>query len=149
MAKTVFAMITLLEDGAFGGMGGGADPGYDKPIHHPGHPDHGLPSGPPGHISNRPPGSYPGRPDQGLPPYSPGSPDNSLPVPPGVTPPPNVPANLKDQLVVLWRLPNTVEWHGKVIDPSLVAGMPLPPEGGSGAPPTAGTPLPPTPTPKA
>ena len=105
------------------GWGGGVDPGYDKPIHHPGHPDHGLPSRP-AHPGNRPPGSGGGHPDQSLP-WAPGSPDNSLPVPPGVTPP-NVPPNLKEKLLVLWRLPNTTEWHGKAMDPSLSAGQPLP-----------------------
>ena len=73
MPKTVFAMITLLEDGAFGGRpdnslpgyGGSGDPGYDKPIHHPGHPDHGLPSRP-DHIGGGPI-HHPGHPDHGLP----------------------------------------------------------------------------------
>jgi hypothetical protein len=122
------------------------DPGYDRPIFHPGHPDHGLPSRP-AHPGNRPPGSseghpgggpiyHPGHPDHGLPsqpvrpdqglPWQPGHPDAGLPVPPGVTPP-NVPPALAQQVVVLWHLPGQVEWHGKVIDPSLVAGMPLPP----------------------
>jgi hypothetical protein len=95
------------------GVGGGVDPGYGKPIFHPGHPDHGLPSAP-GHPSNRPPGSYPSRPDNSLP-WAPGNPDNSLPLPPGISAPP-VPPHLKENLVVLWRLPNTTEWHGKAID---------------------------------
>jgi hypothetical protein len=118
MAKTVFAMITLLEDGGFspvdpgfGNRPGGADPGYDRPIHHPGHPDHGLPSG--GHIGNQLP-------------WAPGHPDAGLPVPPGINAPP-VPPNLAQQVVVLWHLPGQVEWHGKVIDPSLSGGTPLPP----------------------
>jgi hypothetical protein len=117
MARTVFAMITLLDDGGFAPV----DPGYGRPgggaghpsqpIFHPGHPDHGLPSAP-------------ARPDQGLPgsgasagqlPWSPTSPDHSLPVPPGISPP-QVPANLKEKLVVLWRLPNTTEWHGKAFE---------------------------------
>lgn len=124
MARTVFAMITLLDDRdavdpGFGNRPGGArpdqglpaQPGHpSQPIFHPGHPDHGLPSG--GHIGNQLP-------------WSPGSPDNSLPVPPGVSPP-QTPANLKEKLVVLWRLPNTTEWHGKAMDPSLSAGYPLP-----------------------
>lgn len=130
MPKTVFAMITLMEDGGFspvdpgfGNRPGGADPGYDRPIHHPGHPDHGLPSRP-DHIGGRPPGSAGGRPDNSLP-WSPGNPDQSLPVPPGINPPP-VPPNLAQQVVVLWHLPGQTQWHGKVMDPSLVAGMPLP-----------------------
>ena len=129
MARTVFAMITLLDDGSidpgFGNRpgGGGNRPNQDLPggrpphvgggpIYHPGHPDHGLPSEQP-------------HPDQELP-WSPGSPDQGLPVPPGITAPPTVPPNLKDKLVVLWRLPNTTQWHGKAMDPSLSAGAPLP-----------------------
>jgi hypothetical protein len=99
-------------DPGFGNRPGGADPGYGRPIFHPGHPDHGLPSG--GHIGNQLP-------------WAPGHPDAGLPVPPGVTPPAAVPPDLANQIVVLWHLPGQVEWHGKVIDPSLVAGMPLPP----------------------
>jgi hypothetical protein len=137
MARTVFAMITLLDDGGgaidpgYGRPGGGPRPDQGLPIYHPGHPDHGLPSAPahpsqpiyhPGHPDH----GLPAHPDQGLPgggggtagqlPWSPTSPDHSLPVPPGITPP-QVPANLKDKLVVLWRLPNTTEWHGKAVAP--------------------------------
>ena len=100
MAKTVFAMITLLDDRdaidpGFGNRPGGADPGYDRPIHHPGHPDHGLPSRP-GHIGGGPI-YHPGHPDHGLPsgghignqlPWAPGHPDAGLPVPPGINVPP-------------------------------------------------------------
>ena len=119
MPKTVFAMITLLEDGSidpgFGNRpgGGGNRPNQDLPgrrphpgggpIYHPGHPDHGLPSEQP-------------EPDNELP-WAPGSPDQGLPLPPGITAPPT-PPNLKDKLVVLWRLPNTTQWHGKAMDPS-------------------------------
>ena len=98
--------------------GSGAHPG-GGPIFHPGHPDHGLPSGPPDHVS----GGRPDRPDNSLP-WGPNSPDNSLPVPPGVTPPATPGGALKDKLVVLWHLPGTTEWHGKVMDPSLSAGTP-------------------------
>ena len=129
-------------DPGFGNIGGigGVDPGYDRPIYHPGHPDHGLPGGG-GHPGNRPPGSASGRPDNSLP-WAPGHPDNSLPLPPGITAPPT-PPNLKEKLVVLWRLPNTVEWHGKAVDPAHPdAGLPPTP------PPTAGHPLPETPEPK-
>lgn len=118
-ASTHLAWITPVggghgpvDPGWGGGWGSGAvDPGFGRPIFHPGHPDHGLPSG--GHIDAKPP-------------WAPGHPDIGLPVPPGITAPP-VPPNLKDQVVVLWHLPGQVEWHGKVIDPSLVAGAPLPP----------------------
>jgi hypothetical protein len=153
MAKTVFAMITLLEDGAFGGMRpdqslpgheGSGDPGYDRPIHHPGHPDHGLPSRPV-HPGNRPPGSAGGRPDNSLP-WSPGSPDQGLPVPPGVTPPPAPGGALRDKLVVLWHVPGQAEWQGMVIDPASMEqpdqGLPAQP------PPRPGQGLPETPAPK-
>jgi len=132
MQRTQIVMIVPLGEGpvdpGFGnrpGYGGGypsqglpGSPGHPRgpghvspPIFHPGHPDHGLPSG--GHVGNQLP-------------WSPGSPDNSLPVPPGITEPP-VPPDLASQVIVLWHLPGQVEWHGKVIDPSLSAGMPLPP----------------------
>lgn len=126
MAKTVFALITLLDDGnigldpGFGNRpGGGGHP--SQPIYHPGHPEHGRPVDP---------GFGQGganRPDNSLP-WSPNSPDNSLPVPPGVQPPHTPPA-LQDKLVVLWRLPNTTEWHGKAIDKGHPdAGLPPAPE---------------------
>ena len=132
MPKTVFAMITLLDDGSidpgFGNRpgGGGNRPDNSLPgnIHHPGHPDHGKPIDPDygqgdhrPHPGNRPPGSTGGRPDNSLP-WSPGSPDNSLPVPPGVQPPPAPGGALKDKLVVLWHVPGQTAWHGKVIDPA-------------------------------
>ena len=57
---------------------GAIDPGFgNRPIYHPGHPDHGLPSQPV-HPGNRPPGSRPPRPDQGLPGSQP-HPDQGLP----------------------------------------------------------------------
>ena len=130
MARTVFAMITLLDDGSidpgFGNRpgGGGNRPGIDNElpgnIHHPGHPDHGKPIDPGfgqggrPHPGNRPPGSGPDHIGNQLP-WSPNSPDNSLPLPPGITAPPT-PPNLKEKLVVLWRLPNTTEWHGKAFE---------------------------------
>ena len=119
-----FALVHLLggDDGnlpvdpGFGrpgfGRPGGGDPGYGKPIFHPGHPDHGLPSG--GHIGNQLP-------------WAPGHPDAGLPVPPGVSSPPPVPPNLAQKIVVLWHLPGQVEWHGKVMDPSNRPDQGLPP----------------------
>ena len=118
-------------DPGFGNIGGigGVDPGY-------GRPGGGL------HPGNRPPGSGGGaHPDNSLP-WSPNSPDNTLPVPPGITAPPTVPPNLKEKLVVLWRLPNTTEWHGKAFE----KGHP-----DAGLPPTGEAPdqgLPPTGQPK-
>jgi hypothetical protein len=185
MPKTVFAMITLLEDGSFGGRpdnslpgyGGSGDPGYDKPIHHPGHPDHGLPSRPdhigggpiyhpghpdhglpsqPGHPGNRPPGSGGGYPSQGLPGQG-GRPDNSLPWSPGspdqglpVPPgvtPPPAPGGALRDQLV-------VLWHmpGQTEWHGKVidpATINRPDQGlPAQPPPTAGTPLPPTPEPK-
>lgn len=150
MAKTVFAMITLLDDRdaidpGYGRPGGGSpDHIGGGPIYHPGHPDHGLPSQPV-HPGNRPPGSAGGRPDQSLP-WAPGSPDQGLPVPPGINPPP-VPPNLAQQVVVLWHMPGQTAWHGKVIDPATIN---KPDQGLPPTPPT--TPdntLPTTPAPKA
>ena len=89
MARTVFAMITLLEDGSvdpgFGRPGGGGNrPGIDNELpgnlHHPGHPDHGKPIDPGfgqggrPHPGNRPPGSGPDHIGGQLP-WSPNSPD--------------------------------------------------------------------------
>lgn len=111
-----------LVDPGFGNRPGGADPGYGKPIFHPGHPDHGLPGGP-GHVS--PPIYHPGHPDHGLPsgghisnrlPWAPGHPDAGLPVPPGITLP-APPANLASKLIVLWHVPGQTEWHGKAFEP--------------------------------
>lgn len=127
MAQIVL-LVPLGEGPVDPGFGGGR-PGYgggypshglpgsgghpSQPIYHPGHPDHGLPS-------------QPGHPSQGLPIWAPGHPDAGLPVPPGIDAP-AVPPDLAGQLIVLWRLPNAVEWHGKAMDPSLSAGYPLPP----------------------
>ncbi len=105
------------------------------PIYHPGHPDHGLPSG--GHIDN----SLPGGPNH---------PDNRPPSgPPPQVGPGEVLVLVRDQAGV---------WHYA----SLPAGspppkpVPVPPPlhpgnrpPGSGAPPVAGQPLPPTAAPKA
>jgi hypothetical protein len=135
------ALIHILSDDDRGSLypdqglpGGGGHPS-NRPIHHPGHPDHGLPSGGGGARPSQPiyhPGhpdhGLPAFPSQGLPPYSPGSPDNSLPVPPGITPP-DAPADMDSKLIVLWRLPNTVEWHGKAMDPSNSPDQGLPPTG--------------------
>ena len=56
MGEPIFAMIVPL------GGSGPIDPGFgNRPIHHPGHPDHGplfRPAGPSGH--HRPPGSWGG-----------------------------------------------------------------------------------------
>jgi hypothetical protein len=131
-------------DPGFGNIAGGPRPDQGLPGY--GHPDQGLPGY--GHPGNRPPGSAGGHPDNSLP-WSPGHPDNSLPLPPGILPP-NVPPPMKDKLVVLWRLPNTTEWHGKAVDPSQrpdqglpggppdhASGQPVPGQPDQGLPPTA------------
>ena len=88
MGEPIFAMIVPL------GGSGPIDPGFgNRPIHHPGHPDHGLPSQP-GHPGNRPPGSWGGPVDPGWggggyphpgggPIYHPGHPSHGLPSQPG------------------------------------------------------------------
>lgn len=174
MRNPILALIVPLGDGASlpgygGGWGsGGADPGYDRPIHHPGHPDHGLPSSP-GHPSQ--PIHHPGHPDHGLPsqPGHPGNrppgsgsggahPDHSLPIdeqidnalPPGeeippdqINPPlPEPPPEYSDKTIVAIKQPGE-EWKVKAYD-DVQAGHPLPPEGGL---PHPGQPLPPTPAP--
>jgi hypothetical protein len=66
-----------------------------------------------------------------------------------------VPPHLKEKLVVLWRLPNSVEWHGKAMEPGDRPDQGLPgsqPKPDQGLPP-GGQPgpdqgLPPTATPK-
>ena len=133
------ALIHILSDDDRGSLypdqglpGGGGHPS-NRPIHHPGHPDHGLPSRP-DHIGGGPI-YHPGHPDHGLPshghignqlPWSPNSPDQSLPVPPGIQLP-DAPPDMDSKLIVLWRLPNTVEWHGKAMDPSMSPDQGLPP----------------------
>jgi hypothetical protein len=91
-AKWYYGEVREVHEGGkppgFGGGGAaGPDDDYDKPIHHPGHPDHGLPGGRPDHIWGGV-GGRPNRPDQGLP----GRPDHigggPLPPPlPGIWPP--------------------------------------------------------------
>jgi hypothetical protein len=108
--------------GGFGGWGGPVDPGYGRPIFHPGHPDHGLPSGP-GHVS--PPIHHPGHPDHGLP-SSPGHPSQGLPISPGhpeqglppgtpvtINPPlPPPPGDLASQIVIAVYKPG-VGWKAQ------------------------------------
>jgi hypothetical protein len=102
------------------------DPGFgNRPIHHPGHPDHGLPSSP-GHPGNRPPGSYPGRPDNSLPPI-PGLPDHELPPgePVTINPPPPPPAGYEADVVIgVW---NNGVWTFTAYNTDASAGTPLPP----------------------
>lgn len=96
------------------------DPGFgNRPIHHPGHPDHGLPS-------------RPTRPDQGLPGEQPG-PDNSLP-PGGETIPPDQISNelpeppppYNEKTVVAVKQPGK-PWVYKSYDADLEIDNELPP----------------------
>ena len=93
------------------------DPGFgNRPIHHPGHPDHGLPSQPPRPGQGLPPfpsqglpGGGGGRPDQGLPPH----PDQGLP--PGEeihidNELPPVPPQYEDKVIVGIKKPDE-EWR--------------------------------------
>jgi hypothetical protein len=88
MSQAQLALIVPLGElglgaGTLPSFGGGAgDPGYGKPIFHPGHPEHGLPSSP----------GHPG----GGPVYPPGHPSAGLPIAPGhpANRPPNVPPNV-------------------------------------------------------
>jgi hypothetical protein len=154
-------------DNALPGFGGPVDPGYGRPIYHPGHPDHGLPSyghpdqglpgggGHPsqglpggGHISNRPPGSGGG----GLPShpiYTP--PAGTKPTPPGVSPGAGlwvvayVPGKGFQWVSVTPGVPEKPQPTppGGTIDNTLPT-VPVDPNA-----PTAGQPLPETPAPKA
>ena len=103
-----------------GGQGGRPS----QPIYHPGHPDHGLPpfpsqglpgqGGQPSH-----PIHIPGVPDQGLPEGQP-IPDNSLP-------PPQVPEEYQDDLVIGVKQPNSTEWTFTAYDVSNQPDQGLPP----------------------
>ena len=129
MRNPVLALIVPLGDGSgiggitdpgFGNIGGvgGVDPGYGRPIFHPGHPDHGLPSH--GHPGNRPPGSGGGgHIDNELPE---GGTDisNELPMPP---PPPE---HTEDLIIAIKRA-GVTEWTVKAYDTDASAGTPLPP----------------------
>lgn len=112
------------EGGSIPGFGGGipaggGDPGYDKPIHHPGHPEHGLPSRP-AHPGGGPviPG-LPNLPSQGLPPGQPITINPPLPPPTG--------ENANKVIIAVFR--PGAGWTVTAYDPSLVAGTPLPPTG--------------------
>ena len=81
------------------------------PIYHPGHPDHGLPSG--GHIDNSLP-NIPGLPGNELPPGQPVT----------INPPPPPPAGHENELVVaVW---NNGAWTITAYDTDVSAGHPLP-----------------------
>jgi hypothetical protein len=87
-----------------GSWGGPVDPGYGRPIFHPGHPDHGLPSQP-GHPGNRPPGS--------------GNYPSGQPVPPDTINPPlpaYLPEPYDDKVIVAIKRPDVTEWRVTAYD---------------------------------
>ena len=101
---------------------GAIDPGFgNRPIHHPGHPDHGLPSQPPRPGQGLPPfpsqglpGSGGGRPDQGLPPH----PDQGLPAGEEIhidNELPPVPPQYEDKVIVGIKKPDE-EWRFMAYD---------------------------------
>jgi hypothetical protein len=99
------------------------DPGYGRPIYHPGHPSHGLPSSP-GHPANRPPGSG----------WGSGQIDNTLPegepVPPDTINPPlpdYLPEPYDDKIIVAVKRPGVTEWRVTAYDPNSGIDNALPP----------------------
>ena len=104
----------------------GGQGGYpSQPIYHPGHPDHGLPAYPdqglPGGSGGRPshPIHIPGVPDQGLPEGQP-IPDNELP-------PPTVPPEYNDDLIIGVKRAGSTEWTFTAYDTSNKPDQGLPP----------------------
>ncbi len=105
----------------------GGQGGYpSQPIYHPGHPDHGLPpfpsqglpgGGQGGHPSH--PIHIPGVPDQGLP--------EGQPIPDQGLPPPAVPPEYQDDLVIGVKQPNSTEWTFTAYDLSNQPDQGLPP----------------------
>jgi hypothetical protein len=149
MRGPIVALIVPLGEG-IGGIGGigGVDPGFgNRPIHHPGHPDHGLPSQP-GHPSQpiyhpgHPDHGLPAHPDQGLPPqgsggspshpiHIPGVPDQGLPPPEEIPPDgitdPDLPEGYDDQLVIAVKAAGGDDWEYHAYNTDVSAGTPLPP----------------------
>jgi hypothetical protein len=112
------------DQGLPGGGGSGGRPSH--PIYHPGHPDHGLPA----------------HPDQGLPPqgsggspshpiHIPGVPDQGLPegqpIPDNELPPPAVPPQYQDDLVIGVKAAGSTEWTFTAYDTSNQPDQGLPP----------------------
>ena len=128
-------MIHFLErtdPGFGGGVGGGADPGYDRPSG--GRPDNSLPG-----SGGRPDNTLPG---QGRP----GIPSNELPD----TPPPQV---APGTTLILIREGQSGKWHYATLQPGSPPPKPLPPGSiehpgnrppGSGVDHPSGQPVPPT-----
>lgn len=108
------------------GHGRPVDPGYGRPIYHPGHPSHGLPI-PPNHVGGGPI-YHPGHPDHGLPSqpiYGTGQ-----PVPPDMIDPPlpaDLPEPYADKVIVAIKRPDVVEWRVTAYDAATFPGQGLPP----------------------
>ena len=104
----------------------GGQGGYpSQPIYHPGHPDHGLPAYPdqglPGGSGGHPshPIHIPGVPDQGLPP--------GQEIPSNELPPPTVPPEYQDELVIGVKPAGSTEWTFTAYDTSNRPDQGLPP----------------------
>jgi hypothetical protein len=155
MGEPIFAMIVPL------GQSGPIDPGFgNRPIHHPGHPDHGLPSQPgspsqpiyhPGHPSHGLPaypsqglpGQQPGQPGQGLPPFpSQGLPPGGTDIPSNELPMPEPPSEYADKLIVAIHKPGEEDWQIMAYDPNVHPDQGLPPVPGTPTHPVAPTPAP-------
>ena len=121
------------------------DPGFgNRPIHHPGHPDHGLPSQPghpshpiyhpghpdhglPAHPDQGLPGGSGGRPDQGLPPFpSQGLPPGGTDIPSNELPMPEPPPDHAEDVIVAVHRPGE-EWVVKAYDADARPDQGLPP----------------------
>ena len=107
-----------------GGQGGHPS----QPIYHPGHPDHGLPPFP---SQGLPGGGQGGRPDNSLPGNQPGI-DNALPeggteIPSNELPPPAVPPQYEDDLVIGVKPAGSTEWTFTAYDTSNKPDQGLPP----------------------
>jgi hypothetical protein len=114
-------------------------PGHDLPSGGGGRPSQGLPGGPaiPGHLPAPPPGVWPPlMPSAPIQPAPPGTPPGSIwppvnPPHPDVQPPTGPPPVAGTPLPekTYWLIAGIpgVGWRYVAVDPSLVAGMPLPP----------------------
>ena len=105
-----------------GGQGGHPS----QPIYHPGHPDHGLPPFP---SQGLPGGGQGGRPEHPI--HIPGVPDQGLPdgqpIPDNELPPPTVPPEYNDDLIIGVKPAGSSEWTFTAYDTSNKPDQGLPP----------------------
>ena len=105
-----------------GGQGGHPS----QPIYHPGHPDHGLPPFP---SQGLPGGGQGGRPEHPI--HIPGVPDQGLPegqpIPDNELPPPTVPPEYNDDLIIGVKPAGSTEWTFTAYDTSNKPDQGLPP----------------------